>query len=120
MKCKSCLHYRREWCKKVSDSPDPDMERTCRFFSQLTHGDDIRAMNDSELAEFMAEVAYGNLTPWGELFEKTFCHDCPSAEYTVEDGRKLRLHECDFEDGECPHGNDIVWWLGQPVEEGDR
>lgn len=35
-----------------------------------------------------------------------------------DDGRKLNLHECDFEGCECPHGRDIVWWLGQPEPAG--
>lgn len=29
----------------------------------------------------------------------------------------MDLHECDFTDGKCPHGSDIVWWLQQPVKE---
>ena len=115
VKCRNCFNYRNEWCEKVADSPYPDILRDCTHFRQLTNGDRIRAMSDEDLAQFMYELAYQRKTPWSEPFARLFCNHCPEPEYTLNDGRKLRLHECDFADGKCPHGNDMVWWLGQPV-----
>ena len=37
---------------------------------------------------------------------------------SMNDGRKLNLHECDFNGCERPNGRDIVWWLGQPEPAG--
>lgn len=85
-----------------------------------TNADRIRAMSDKELAGFIEELAYNREPPWGDLFQETFCKGCPAQEYTMENGQKMRLRECDFADGECPHGSDIAWWLQQPAEEGDR
>lgn len=77
-------------------------------------------MSDEELACFIKKLAYNREPPWGDLFQETFCKGCPAQEYTMENGQKMRLRECDFADGECPHGSDIAWWLQQPAEEGDR
>ena len=85
----------------------------------MTNADRIRAMSDEELAHFIEKLAYGRKTPWGNLFQETFCKSCPAHEYITEHGQKMRLRECDFADGECPHGSDIAWWLQQPAEEGD-
>lgn len=85
----------------------------------MTNADRIRAMSDEELACFIKKLAYGRETTWGDLFQETFCKWCPAQEYTMENGQKMRLRECDFADGECPHGSDIAWWLQQPAE-GDR
>ena len=83
----------------------------------MTNIERIRAMSAEELANLLADMAYSGKGPWEEPFERLFCEACPAPEYTLDDGRKLALHECDFEGCECPHGRDIVWWLGQPVEE---
>ena len=86
----------------------------------MTNADRIRAMSDEELACFIKKLAYNREPPWGDLFQETFCKGCPAQEYTMENGQKMRLRECDFADGECPHGSDIAWWLQQPAKEGDR
>lgn len=94
--------------------------RTCCWDQKLANADRIRAMSDDALADFIARIAYGRETPWSKPFLETFCHSCPAPEYTLDDGRKMELHECDFVDGECPHGSDIVWWLNQPCKEDDH
>ena len=48
--CKHCNNLRNAWCEKVIDSPDPDIERNCRYFWEKTNADRIRAMSDEELA----------------------------------------------------------------------
>ena len=86
---------------------------------QMTNAGRINAMTIEEKAEFLSSIAYARETPWSLPFAKKFCNICPKPEYTLDDGRKLKLHECDFTDGKCPHGSDIVWWLQQPAEEAD-
>ena len=79
-----------------------------------TNADRLDAMSIEEKAQFLHSIAYNRETPWSKPFYEKFCKDCPAPEYTLDDGRKLCLHECDFKDGKCPHGTDIVWWLQQP------
>ena len=88
--------------------------------SKITNADRIRAMSDEELADFLCGIAYTGREPWSEPFARKFCQECPAPEYTLDDGRKLNLHECEFADGKCPHGSDAVWWLQQPAEEVDH
>ena len=83
-----------------------------------TNADRLDAMSTEERAQFLYSIAYSGETPWSKPFYERFCKGCPAPEYTLDDGRKLCLHECDFKDGKCPHGTDIVWWLQQPAEEG--
>ena len=60
--CKKCNNLVNDWCEKVIDSPDPDMQRDCRHFCEKTNADRIRAMSDEELAEFLIDLADdGNL-----------------------------------------------------------
>ena len=119
-KCKNCVNLRYNWCEKVSDDPDENMERECVHFRHTTNDDRINSMTIEEKADFLSKIAYARETPWSKPFEEKFCKSCPEPEYTLDDGRKLRLHECDFKDGVCPHGGDIVWWLKQPEEEADH
>ena len=84
----------------------------------VTNGGYIRAMLDKDLSNFLAALAYGRETPWSEPFEKKFCRNCPTVEGTIQEtGQTMDFHECEFADGECPHGSDIVWWLQQFVKE---
>ena len=86
-----------------------------------TNADRIRAMSDEELADLIEKFAYSGETPWCDAFDKEFCDNCPTMEIKVEGySDLLRLHECDFEDGKCPHGGDIKWWLQQPAEEDEK
>lgn len=85
-----------------------------------TNADRIRAMSDEELADLIEKFAYSGETPWCDAFTKEFCDNCPETVVKVEGFSNLQyLHECDFSDGECPHGSDIMWWLQQPAAYGD-
>ena len=54
-KCKNCINLdRKGWCEKAIDSPEPNRERECYYFQQMTNADRIRAMTDEELAEWIA------------------------------------------------------------------
>ena len=87
------------------------------FLPPMTNADRIRAMTDEELAELLSQTAYAGETPWCEPFNRKFCDNCPTVEGTIkETGKTMDFNECDFADGKCPHGSDIVWWLGQPAE----
>ena len=92
---------------------------TGKKFNAKTNAQKIRAMSDEELAEFLSSIAYRRETPWSWLFTAKFCKKCPTVHCTYESGTEDDLHECDFVDGKCPHGSDIVWWLQQPCEEGE-
>ena len=117
VKCKNCDKLKNHWCRAVIDSPDEDMVRDCRHFRHKTNGDRIRAMSDEELADFLIQVAYAGADPWGIPFERKFCDNCPTVECTIQEtGQTMDFHECDFADGKCPHGTDVIWWLKQPAE----
>ena len=49
--CKKCNNIVNDWCEKVIDSPDQDMQRDCQYFCEKTNAQKIRAMSDEELAE---------------------------------------------------------------------
>ena len=54
--CKKCINLVNDWCEKVIDSPDPDMQRDCQYFCEKTNADRIRAMSDDELNELFHEI----------------------------------------------------------------
>ena len=88
---------------------------------QMTNADRINAMTIEEKAEFLSSIAYGRETPWCEQFAEKFCKSCPTTTCTVKGYyHPIDLHECDFTDGKCPHGEDIVWWLQRPCGEEDK
>ena len=72
--CKNCNNLVNDWCEKVIDSPDPDMQRDCQHFCEKTNADRIRAMNDDELAENMSDWQWwgGGLDPkdWLEWLQQ--------------------------------------------------
>lgn len=89
-------------------------EDMCRCRDPMTNADRINAMTIEEKAEFLSSIAYGRETPWSEPFAEKFCKSCPTTTCTVEGyHHPMDLHECDFTDGKCPHGDNIVWWLQQ-------
>ena len=91
---------------------------TGKKFGAKTNADRINAMTIEEKAEFLSSIAYGRETPWCEQFAEKFCKACPVTKVDIPEYlNPLFLHECDFTDGKCPHGSDIVWWLKQPSEE---
>ena len=51
--CKKCNNLVNDWCEKVIDSPDPDMQRDCQHFREKTNADLIRSMDDEELADML-------------------------------------------------------------------
>ena len=54
--CKKCNNLVNDWCEKVIDSPDPDMQRDCQHFCEKTIADRIRSMTDDELNELFHEI----------------------------------------------------------------
>ena len=77
--CKKCNNLVNDWCKKVIDSPDQDMQRDCQHFCEKTNADRIRAMSDEELAEFIVRkvkdihhqgMYEGALTAWFKWLKK--------------------------------------------------
>ena len=54
--CKKCNKLVNDWCEKVIDSPDPDMQRDCQYFCEKTNADRIRSMSDEELAMYLYEI----------------------------------------------------------------
>ena len=89
--CKKCNNLVNDWCEKVIDSPDQDMQRDCQYFCEKTNADRIRAMSDEELAAWIAGMS-------------TICECC------------AELNECGSPRGfnRCSHG--VEDWLKQPAE----
>ena len=56
--CKKCNNLVNDWCKKVIDSPDPDMQRDCQHFREKTNADRIRSMSDEELAKHLVDIGW--------------------------------------------------------------
>ena len=54
--CKKCNNLVNDWCEKVIDSPDPDMQRDCQHFREKTNADIIRSMDDEELNDLFHEI----------------------------------------------------------------
>ena len=54
--CKKCKNLVNDWCEKVIDSPDPDMQRDCQYFCEKTNADRIRSMTDDELNDLFHEI----------------------------------------------------------------
>ena len=88
--CKKCNNLVNDWCEKVIDSPDQDMQRDCQYFCEKTNADRIRAMSDEELADFIDRCEMSDID-----YAKTFCDLCNGQ------------YECD----QCR-----LDWLKQPAE----
>ena len=54
--CKKCNNLVNDWCEKVIDSPDLDMQRDCQYFCEKTNAQKIRSMSDDELNELFHEI----------------------------------------------------------------
>ena len=61
--CKKCNNLVNDWCEKVIDSPDQDMQRDCQHFCEKTNADRIRAMSVEELAVLLAHETYRMAKP---------------------------------------------------------
>ena len=93
--CKKCNNLVNDWCEKVIDSPDPDMQRDCQHFCEKTNADRIRAMSDEELATHLHDIGWD-------------CHLC--AEHGRLDNEPLlRGEKCDEK---CVEH--CLEWLRQP------
>ena len=62
--CKKCNNLVNDWCEKVIDSPDQDMQRDCQYFCEKTNADRIRSMSDEELANFLAYTWATSARAW--------------------------------------------------------
>lgn len=62
--CKKCNNLVNDWCEKVIDSPDQDMQRDCQYFCEKTNADRIRAMSDEELSDFLAYTWATSARAW--------------------------------------------------------
>ena len=99
--CKKCNNLVNDWCEKVIDSPDPDIQRDCPHFREKTNADRIRAMSDEELATHLHDIGWD-------------CHLC--AEHGRLDNEPLlRGEKCD---DKCVEH--CLEWLQQPAEEVDN
>ena len=85
--CKKCNNLVNDWCEKVIDSPDQDMQRDCQYFCEKTNADRIRAMSDEELAEMLWKT--------GRNY-RSVCAD-PVVDYNE-------------------HRDHLIAWLKQPAE----
>ena len=54
--CKKCNNLVNDWCEKVIDSPDQDMQRDCQHFCEKTNAQKIRSMSDDELNDLFYEI----------------------------------------------------------------
>lgn len=54
--CKKCNNLVNDWCEKVIDSPDQDMQRDCQYFCEKTNAQKIRSMSDDELNDLFHEI----------------------------------------------------------------
>ena len=54
--CKKCNNLVNDWCEKVIDSPDHDMQRDCQYFCEKTNAQKIRSMSDDELNELFHDI----------------------------------------------------------------
>lgn len=85
--CKKCNNLVNDWCEKVIDSQDPDMQRDCKHFREKTNAQKIRAMSDEELAYMLWKT--------GRNY-RAVCED-PVVDYNE-------------------HRDHLIAWLQQPAE----
>lgn len=91
VKCAFCEFLVNGWCMKVTDSPDPMLERECEHFSAITNFQCVGNLDQQQLAEFLCS-----------LINSEGCYSlCP--------GR----HLCRENRGKA---NGLYEWLGRPVE----
>ena len=95
--CKKCNNLVNDWCEKVIDSPDQDMQRDCRYFCEKTNAQKIRAMNDEELAKHLVDIGW----------DCNFCEE----HLRLDNEPLLRGEKCDEKCAEH-----CLEWLKQPAE----
>ena len=64
--CKKCNNLVNDWCEKVIDSPDPDMQRDCQHFCEKTNAQKIRSMSDEELCNWLFQRDCTNIAAFLE------------------------------------------------------
>ena len=104
-----------------------ERKRMCRSFGGSCRGcpcEKVRCVinayvSDDDYKRIVAMVEEWSAAHPRKTRQSVFLEqECPTTTCTVEGyHHPIDLHECDFTDGKCPHGEDIVWWLQQPAEE---
>ena len=109
--CKKCNNLVNDWCEKVIDSPDPDMQRDCQYFWEKTNADRIRAMSDEELAELIRSMVDGSNS------HNVACYGCINygTHHSDPANKGTYLYECDGCENEGI-GLDVLMWLQHPAE----
>ena len=79
--CKKCNNLVNDWCEKVIDSPDQDMQRDCQYFCEKTNAQKIRSMSDDELNELFHEIYNAGVD---DAVEYEWGHRTNSFEWTME------------------------------------
>ena len=79
--CKKCNNLVNDWCEKVIDSPDPDMQRDCQHFREKTNADRIRSMTDDELNDLFHDIYNAGVD---DAVEYEWGHRTNSFEWTME------------------------------------
>ena len=79
--CKKCNNLVNDWCEKVIDSPDPDMQRDCQYFCEKTNADRIRSMTDDELNDLFNDIYNAGVD---DAVEYEWGHRTNSFEWTME------------------------------------
>ena len=79
--CKKCNNLVNDWCEKVIDSPDPDMQRDCQHFREKTNADSIRSMTDDELNDLFHDIYNAGVD---DAVEYEWGHRTNSFEWTME------------------------------------
>ena len=79
--CKKCNNLVNDWCEKVIDSPDQDMQRDCQYFCEKTNADCIRSMDDEELNDLFHEIYNAGVD---DAVEYEWGHRTNSFEWTME------------------------------------
>ena len=79
--CKKCNNLVNDWCEKVIDSPDPDMQRDCQYFCEKTNADRIRSMTDDELNDLFHDIYNAGVD---DAVEYEWGHRTNSFEWTME------------------------------------
>ena len=111
--CQKCNNLVNDWCEKVIDSPDPDMQRDCQHFCEKTNADRIRSMSDEKMAEFIQNMVDGSNN------HNVACYGCINygTHHSNPANKGTYLYECEG----CTNegiGLDVLMWLQQPAEEG--
>ena len=79
--CKKCNNLVNDWCEKVIDSPDPDMQRDCQHFCEKTNAQKIRSMTDDELNDLFHDIYNAGVD---DAVEYEWGHRTNSFEWTME------------------------------------